>query len=199
MKAAILVEQNKPLIIDEVKLPSELDFGQVLVQIHYSSICGSQLGEIAGVKGLDPYLPHLLGHEGFGIVIETGQNVDRFREGDHVVLHWRPSKGIEANLPKYKWEDKTINAGSVTTFNQYAIVSENRLTKIPKTFDKKIATLFGCAVTTAFGVVNNNAQIKVGQSVLIFGIGGLGLIITQAARMVSANPIVGVDLLENRL
>ena len=100
MKAAILLEQNSPLVIDEVQLPDKLDYGQVLVKVHYSGICGSQLGEIAGVKGPDPYLPHLLGHEGSGIVLETGLDVRYVNEGDHVVLHWRPGKGIEARLPK---------------------------------------------------------------------------------------------------
>ncbi len=199
MKAAILVEQNQPLTVDEVGLPSELDFGQVLVKVHCSGICGSQLGEIAGVKGLDLHLPHLLGHEGSGIVADTGPNVSRFKEGDHVVLHWRPSNGIESKPPKYSWNGKTLNAGLVTTFNQYAIVSENRLTIIPDNFDMKSATLFGCAVTTAFGVVNNDAKIKVGQSIVILGVGGLGLNIAQAASMVSAYPIVGMDLLEHKL
>ena len=199
MKAAILVEQNQPLIVDQVTLPSKLDFGQVLVQVHYSGVCGSQLGEISGVKGPDLYLPHLLGHEGSGTVIETGPDVSRFQEGDRVVLHWRPAKGIEAKHPLYRWKDKTLNAGNITTLNQHAIVSENRLTMIPETFDMRIATLFGCAVTTAFGVVNNDAQIKVGQSLVIFGIGGVGLNIAQAASMVSAIPIVGVDLLEHKL
>jgi S-(hydroxymethyl)glutathione dehydrogenase/alcohol dehydrogenase len=87
----------------------------------------------------------------------------------------------------------------VTTFNEQAVVSENRLTVIPDDFDMRIAPLFGCAVTTAFGVVNNDAQIKVGQSVVIFGIGGVGLNIAQAASMVSAHPIIGVDLLEHKL
>ena len=199
MQAAILVEQNKPLVIDEVELPNELDFGQVLVQIHYSGICGSQLGEITGVKGSDSYLPHLLGHEGSGIVVETGPNVTNMKVGDHVVLHWRSGNGIEAKPPVYKWKGKTLNAGLVTTFNQYAIVSENRLTTIPDNFDMRIASLFGCAVTTAFGVVNNDAKIKIGQSVVIFGIGGVGLNISQAASMVSANPIVGVDILKHKL
>ena len=199
MKAAILVEQNQPLTVDEVGLPSELDFGQVLVKVHCSGICGSQLGEIAGVKGLDLHLPHLLGHEGSGIVADTGPNVSRFKEGDHVVLHWRPSNGIESKPPKYSWNGKTLNAGLVTTFNQYAIASENRLTAIPDDFDMKTAILFGCAVTTAFGVVNNDADVKIGQSVVIFGIGGVGLNIAQAASMVSANPIVGVDLLDHKL
>ena len=67
MKAAILVDQKKPLVISEVELPKTLKVGQVLVKVHYSGICGSQLGEIDGVKGEDKYLPHLLGHEGAGL------------------------------------------------------------------------------------------------------------------------------------
>ena len=161
MKAAILFEQNKPLIVDKVELPKKLDFGQVLVKVYYSGICGSQLGEISGIKGPDSYLPHLLGHEGTGKVLETGPNVSHIQEGDHVVLHWKPSIGIDAKPPLYEWKGKSLNAGKVTTFNQYAVVSENRLTSIPKDFDMKTATLFGCAVTTAFGVVNNDAEIKV--------------------------------------
>ncbi len=118
---------------------------------------------------------------------------------DNVVLHWRPSSGIQSPTPNYKWGRKQVNAGWVTTFNEQAVVSENRLTVIPADFDMRIAPLFGCAVTTAFGVVNNDAQIKVGQSVVIFGIGGVGLNIAQAASMVSAHPIVGVDLHEHKL
>ena len=109
MLAAILVEQNKPLIIDEVRLPKTLDFGQVLVRLRYSGICGSQLGEIKGVKGKDPYLPHLMGHEGSGTVVETGPEVTRVRPGDHVVLHWKPANGIEANPPEYEWLGKLFN------------------------------------------------------------------------------------------
>jgi S-(hydroxymethyl)glutathione dehydrogenase/alcohol dehydrogenase len=70
---------------------------------------------------------------------------------------------------------------------------------IPDDFEMSIAPLFGCAVTTAFGVVNNDAQIKIGQSVVIFGIGGVGLNIVQAASMVSAYPLIGVDLLAQKL
>jgi len=199
MKAAILVESKKPLIIDDITLPDNLEFGQVLVDVHYSGICGAQINEIDAAKGSDKFLPHLLGHEGSGVVKENGQGVSTVNEGDHVVLHWRPSKGIQSPTPKYNWNGKTVNAGWVTTFNEQAIISENRLTVIPNNFDMKIAPLFGCAVTTAFGVVNNDAQIKVGQSVVIFGIGGVGLNIAQAANMVSAHPIVGVDLLEHKL
>jgi S-(hydroxymethyl)glutathione dehydrogenase/alcohol dehydrogenase len=199
MKAAILAESKKPLIIDDITLPDNLEFGQVLVKVHYSGICGAQINEIDAAKGPDKFLPHLLGHEGSGAVQATGPGVSTVKEGDHVVLHWRPSKGIQSPTPKYNWNGKQVNAGWVTTFNEQAIVSENRLTVIPSNFDMKIAPLFGCAVTTAFGVVNNDAKIKVGQSVIIFGIGGVGLNIAQAASMVSANPIVGVDLFEHKL
>ena len=199
MKAAILAESKQPLVIDDIALPDNLEFGQVLVDIHYSGICGAQINEIDAAKGPDKFLPHLLGHEGSGVVKEIGPGVSTVKEGDHVVLHWRPSSGIQSPAPKYSWNGKTVNAGWVTTFNEQAIISENRLTVIPNNFDMKIAPLFGCAVTTAFGVVNNDAQVKVGQSVVIFGIGGVGLNIAQAANMVSAHPIVGVDLLEHKL
>jgi len=199
MKAAILTESKKPLVIADIDLKNKLEFGQVLVDVHYSGICGAQINEIDAVKGPDKFLPHLLGHEGSGIVQKTGPGVTTVKEGDHIVLHWRLSKGIQSPTPKYSWDGNQVNAGWVTTFNEQAIISENRLTVIPNDFDMRIAPLFGCAVTTAFGVVNNDAQIKVGQSVVIFGIGGVGINIAQAASMVSAHPIVGVDLLEQKL
>ena len=199
MKAAILLESKKPLVVTNIDLPQKLDAGQVQVKLHYSGICGAQINEIDAVKGPDKFLPHLLGHEGSGVVKKIGPGVTTVKEGNHVVLHWRPSTGIQSPTPAYNWNEKKVNAGWVTTFNEQAIISENRLTVIPDDFDMRIAPLFGCAVTTAFGVVNNDAQIKVGQSVVIFGIGGVGLNIAQAASMVSAHPIVGVDLLKHKL
>jgi S-(hydroxymethyl)glutathione dehydrogenase/alcohol dehydrogenase len=92
-----------------------------------------------------------------------------------------------------------VNAGWVTTFNDEAIVSENRLTVIPREFDLRTAPLFGCAVTTAVGVINNDAQLKIGQSLVIFGVGGVGLNIAQAARMVSAHPVIGIDIHDAKL
>ena len=200
MKAAILVESKKPLVVANVDLPKKLEYGQVLVKIFYSGICGAQVNEeIDAAKGPDKFLPHLLGHEGSGVVEKIGDGVSTVKPGDHVVLHWRKSKGIQSGTPKYLWNGKRVNAGWITTFNEKAIVSENRLTVIPKDFDMRTAALFGCAVTTGFGVVNNDAKIKIGQSVLIFGVGGVGLNIVQATSMVSAYPIVGVDLHENKI
>ena len=199
MKAAILFENNKPLIISDLELPKSLEFGQVLVKIFYSGICGAQLNEIDGAKGKDNFLPHLLGHEGSGEVLDTGPGVTRVKKGDHVVLHWRKSDGIQSPTPKYKMGDKIINAGWVTTFNDIAIISENRLTVIPKDFDLRVAPLFGCVVTTAIGIINNDAKVKVGESVLIFGLGGVGISLCMAASLVSAYPIVGVDLYDYKI
>ena len=199
IKAAILVENHKALVVDEIAIPHELSFGQVLVKIYYSGICGAQINEIDAAKGPDKFLPHLLGHEGSGVVQETGPGVTTVKVEDHVVMHWRPSSGVQSSTPKYSWNGKQVNAGWVTTFNEYAVVSENRLTVIPEDFDLKIAPLLGCAVTSAFGVINNDARVRVGQSVVVFGIGGVGLNIVQAANMVSAYPVVGLDLHDSKL
>src|SRR4051812_40140126 len=198
-KAAILVEQNKPLVIDEIGLPETLEVGQVLVKIRYSGICGSQLGEIDGAKGEDKFLPHLLGHEGAGSVLATGHGVRHVKAGDKVVLHWRKGAGIEAATPKYRWRGANLNAGWVTTFNEYAVVSENRLTPVPADLDDEIGALFGCAVTTGFGVVTNNARLSIGESVVVFGAGGIGLNIVQASTLVTAYPIIAVDLHDAKL
>ncbi len=198
-KAAILVEQRKPLEIAEISMPDKLDFGQVLVKIHYSGICGAQINEIEGAKGPDRFLPHLLGHEGSATVLEVGPGVKTVKPDDAVVMHWRPSDGLQCDPPKYDWNGTTVNAGWVTTFNNYAIISENRLTPIPSSFDLKLAPLFGCAVTTATGVINNDAEVKIGQSVVVFGVGGVGLNVVQAAGLVSANPIIGIDIVDSKL
>jgi S-(hydroxymethyl)glutathione dehydrogenase/alcohol dehydrogenase len=199
IKAAILVQQHAPLELAEIESPERLRFGQVLVRVHYSGICGAQINEIEGAKGPDKFLPHLLGHEGCGTVLEVGEGVKTVRKGDKVVMHWRPSNGIQSETPTYLWNGRKVNAGWVTTFNDHAVVSENRLTPIPAEFDARLAPLFGCAITTAIGVVNNNAHVKIGQSVVVFGVGGVGLCIAQAAQMVSAHPIVAIDVVDSKL
>ena len=198
-KAAILAQSRKPLVVDEIQLPEALDAGQVLVKILHTTICGAQINEIDAVKGPDKFLPHLLGHEATAGVIDTGPGVMHVKPGDTVVLHWRPSQGIQCRPPSYTWRGAKLNAGWVTTFNEYAVVSENRMTVIPDDYDLKIAPLFGCAVTTAAGVVNNDAHVKIGESVVIFGIGGVGLNLVQFAALAGAHPIVAVDLLDQKL
>ncbi len=198
-KAAILVKQNSPLIIDDIQFPEQLDYGQVLVKVLVSGICGSQLGEISGAKGEDKYIPHLLGHEGCGIVKAIGPGVKTIKVNDKVVMHWRPGSGIQSDPPKYKFQGRDLNAGWVTTFNEYGIISENRCTSINKDLDPEIGSLLGCAVTTGFGVVENNAKLKIGESIVIYGAGGIGLSVIEAAKAVSAWPIIAIDIFDNRL
>lgn len=197
-RAAILVEQRKPLVVEEIEIPA-LSYGQVLVKVLCSGICGSQIGEIDGVKGPDRFLPHLLGHEGAGKVLECGPGVKTVSPDDQVVLHWRKGAGLEAAPAKYSSRRGTINSGWVTTFNALAVISENRMTTVPRELDIEQAALLGCAVTTGFGVINNNAQLKIGQSIAIFGAGGIGLNIVQAAAMVGAHPVIAVDMFDNKL
>lgn len=199
MKAAVLTTLKAPLVIAELKMPETLAIGQVLVKIHFSGICGSQLGEIDGAKGEDKFLPHLLGHEASGTVLDIGAGVRHVKPGDKVVLHWRKGLGIESETPHFTWGGRKVNAGWVTTFNEYAIVSENRVTAIPGDSDLEVAALLGCAVTTGFGVIENNAKVRMGESVVVFGAGGIGLNIVQAAALVSAYPIIAVDLYDNKL
>ena len=198
-KAAVLAESRKPLIVDEIEFPDTLNVGQVLVKVLYTTICGAQLNEIAAAKGLDRFLPHLLGHEASATVIETGLGVTNVKPGETVVMHWRPSLGIQCPPPSYRWRGQKLNAGWVTTFNEYAVVSENRLTPIPADYDLKVAPLLGCAVTTAAGVIANDAKVKVGDSVAIFGVGGVGLNVAQFAQLAGAYPIVAVDLIDSKL
>ena len=85
-KAAILVESGQPLVIDEIE-SNKLQFGQVKVEMICSGICGAQINEIDAIKGPDKFLPHLMGHEGVGTVIEIGDGVSKVKKGDRVVLH----------------------------------------------------------------------------------------------------------------
>jgi S-(hydroxymethyl)glutathione dehydrogenase / alcohol dehydrogenase len=198
-KAAILAESHEPLVIDEIDFPDTLNVGQVLVKVLYTSICGAQINEIAAAKGTDRFLPHLLGHEASAAVIETGPGVTSVKPGDTVVLHWRPSQGIQSPTPSYRWRGSKLNAGWVTTFNQYAVVSENRMTVIPSDYDLKVAPLLGCAATTAAGVINNDAKVKIGESVVVFGVGGVGLNVVQFAELAGAYPIIAVDIIDRKL
>lgn len=197
-KAAVLRTLNTPLEIEELEIP-KLKCGQVLVQIHASGICGAQLGHISGVKIQDKFLPCLLGHEGSGIIVETGEGVKTVKAGDQVVMHWQVGDGIESEFPRYKRNDGSfVGAGLITTFQEYAVVSENRVTSI-NNVEHSLAALMGCPVTTGLGLINNEAELKMGQSIIVYGVGGVGLNIIQGAAMVSANPIIAIDLNEEKL
>jgi S-(hydroxymethyl)glutathione dehydrogenase/alcohol dehydrogenase len=196
--AAILVAQRQPLVIDEVELPA-LKRGQVLVDIHATRVCGSQIGEIDGVKGPDRYLPHLLGHEAGAIVLEIGSEVTHVAPGDRVVCHWRPGAGIDAGGAVYRWNGKSVNAGAITTFQGQSVISENRLTKVPPETDPELCCLLADTLTTGFGIINNDAKVRADESVVIFGAGGIGLGAVLGAKLAGAQPILVVDLHEHKL
>ena len=197
MKAILLEELNKDLVLGEVEL-TPLQPGQVLVKNLVSGLCGAQLQEIAGLKGNANFLPHLMGHEGCGIVEEIGIGVNTVKVGDKVVMHWRKGDGIEAPFPKYIYKGKTISSGKVTTLSEYSIVSENRLTTVPQDTPDELCALLGCGITTALGVITNEANVKMGESVLVIGAGGVGLNLIQGAKLVSAYPIYALDINDDK-
>lgn len=198
-QAAVLIETAQPLFSATVKTPENLDFGQVLVWIFRSGVCASQVHEIDGRKGNDPFLPHMLGHEAVGQVVGLGPGVSKFGLGDIVVAHWRKSKGVDAAAPKFESSIGQINAGPITTFSEYSVISENRLTKLPHGFDIDLAPLLGCALTTGYGAVVHEAKVLPGESAVVIGFGGIGISMLKTLRMVSAQPILVVDVVKEKL
>ena len=201
MLAAVLEKFNTPLSLINVDSPETLGVGQVEVEVHYTTICGAQLREISGAKGKDPYLPHCMGHEGSGIVTRIGAGVKTVEVGDHVVMHWRKGAGIDAdpivyncNAPMY-----TVGGGPVHTFAERPVVSENRVTAIKKNFPLNLAPLLGCALTTGFGLINNEAQVKIGQTVAVIGCGGVGLFAVLGARIAGAGEVIAIDTNEDAI
>lgn len=190
--AALLVETGRPLELAEIGIPA-LKVGQVLVEIAYSGACGTQVMEWRGDKGEDKWLPHCLGHEGTGTVLETGPAVTRVKPGDRVVLSWIRGAGVEAGGCVYDWEGRKVNAGGVTTFQKHAVVSENRLTPLPEGLPMDLAVLLGCAAPTGMGAVINVLRLRPGETVAVFGSGGIGLNAVLAAASSGAAVVIAVD------
>ncbi len=197
-RAAILYQLNVPLEILDVEIP-ELKRGQVLVKILYSGICRAQFNEMIGLKGPDRFLPHMLGHEASGVIEDIGTDVTKVKKGDYVILSWIKGDGIEAGSTQYKNGRHVINAGGVTTFSEYSVVSENRVTKISKRIPADIASIIGCAVATGSGIINNTLDVPAGSSVAIFGVGGIGSSIILAAKRRGCEKIIAVDISKKKL
>ncbi|MCO7190045.1 MULTISPECIES: zinc-binding dehydrogenase [unclassified Pseudoalteromonas] len=173
--AAVLTELNKDLQIKKLKVP-ELRTGQVLVKLTRAGLCRSQLMEARGHRGEDKYLPHLLGHEGVGNIVATGPGIAKVKVGDRVILGWLKGSGIDAGGTVFSSQDgETINGGPVTTFSEYTVVSENRITQCPDDINDDMAVLLGCALPTGAGIVLNQVQPSHEQTVLLIGLGGIGL------------------------
>ena len=196
--AAIIVEQNKPLELMELEVPN-LEEGQVLVEVKYTGICRTQVNEIKGYKGKDHFLPHTLGHEGSGVVLEVGAKVTKVKKGDHVVLTWIKGEGLEYFGTQYQAVGQKVNSGPISTFLKHAVISENRVISIGKDIPLREAALFGCAIPTGAGIVYNELALEEGATVAIFGLGGIGLSSLLAARMKGAKQIIAVDREQEKL
>jgi S-(hydroxymethyl)glutathione dehydrogenase/alcohol dehydrogenase len=183
----------------EVTMPRTLGVGQLLIRIARSGACASQVHEIDGRKGPDPYLPHMLGHEAVGEVIDIGPGVTRFRPGDFVIAHWRIAPGIQSEPIYLQTSIGEVNAGPVTTFSEFSVISENRLTTLPGSIDLELAPLLGCAMTTGFGAVTREAYVSPGESAVIVGFGGIGISILKALKLVSASPIIVFDISDEKI
>ncbi|WP_394191946.1 zinc-binding dehydrogenase [Pseudoalteromonas atlantica] len=199
MKAAVLFNTGEPLeIIDGIKMPL-LMHGQVQVKLLYSGLCHSQLMEVQGGRGEDKYLPHLLGHEGVGIVEQIGDGVTKIKPGDKVVIGWLQGEGLNAPGGKYPHEDYLINSGSATTLCEQSIVAENRLVKLPTSFPDKLAVLLGCALPTGLGLVFNELKPERERTIAIFGLGGIGMSALLAAKLSEPTKLIAVDVNEEKL
>jgi len=193
MRAAVLYACGTPLrIVEGIEVPPPGP-GQVHVRLAYSGVCHTQLMEVRGGRGVDRYLPHLLGHEGSGVVLAVGEGVTKVGPGDRVVLGWIKGKGADAPGPNYRVGDTVLNAGGVTTFNSEAIVAENRCVKLPEGVPLDVAVLFGCAVPTGAGIVFNELAPPAGAQVAVFGLGGIGMVATMALQDVGCR-VIAVDI-----
>lgn len=197
-RAAVLEGLGKPLAIRDIELPDLLP-GQVLVKVFFSGVCRSQLMEVRGGRGPDPWLPHLLGHEGSGEVVEVGEGVTKVRPGDQVILGWVKGEGLDAPGAKYLCEGQTINSGRVTTFSNHTIVSESRIVKKPANLSLEVAVLFGCALPTGAGMVLNELRPVAGSSVVVLGLGGIGLSALMALHAFECKSVIAIDLSDEKL
>jgi S-(hydroxymethyl)glutathione dehydrogenase / alcohol dehydrogenase len=217
VKAAIAFEAGKPLQIETVQLEGPKE-GEVLVEIKATGICHTDAFTLSGAdpEGL---FPAILGHEGAGVVVEVGPGVRSLKPGDHVIPLYIPEcrncdyclsgktnlcQAIRVTQGQGLMPDGTSRfslAGKkihhymgTSTFANYTVLPEISLAKIREDAPFEKVCYIGCGVTTGLGAVINTAKVEPGANVVVFGLGGIGLNVIQAARMVGAGMIVGVDL-----
>ncbi|MED5579369.1 MAG: Zn-dependent alcohol dehydrogenase [Nitrospinota bacterium] len=221
MKAAILFETNKPLEIHNIEL-EPLRETEVLVKMVAAGVCHSDHHAMVG--DFPARTPIILGHEGSGIIEEVGPNVKSLKKGDHVVSVWRYSCGscepcmsgrpatcgegakmradgtLSDGTTRFKLNNEKIHHHlGVSTFSSHSIVSEKSVLKIRKDMPLDKAALVSCGVITGFGAVKNAAKVQPGESVAVFGAGGVGLNAIQGAAIMGADPIIAIDLFQNKL
>ena len=191
-----MVDTNKPLEILELEFP-KLEAGQILVQNRFSGICRSQLMEVSGQRGRDPWLPHLLGHEGYGLVKEIGPSVTKVIPGDKVIISWIDGIGIKSKNPIFKAVGGSeISSGPATTFSEFSVVSENKVYIAPSGFPEEFIPQFGCALLTGGGMVLSNLQkknIARTQSILVLGFGGVGTAAALILKTIENSEVVIIE------
>jgi len=198
-RIAVVPEDATTLRIETVPLPAPSPH-QVLVREHASGICHSQLHEIHGPRTSDL----LVGHEATGTVLEVGSAVEDFGPGDRVLVTWLP-RGPE--LPKRTPESASILQANgraaysqgVYTWSDHTLVDELYVVPMSPEVRTDVTSIIGCAVMTGSGAVLHTAGVKAGDSVAIFGVGGVGLSAIAAARIIGADPIIAVDLDDEKL
>ena len=213
--------KSKPVKVEEIELDPP-GFGEVLVKVAAAGLCHSDLSVVNGNR--PRAMPMVLGHEGSGVIEELGEGVDDYEIGDHVVFIFVPScgkcisckegkpalcdPGLAANgagtllsgEKKISLNGDLINHQvGVSCFAEYAVVSSKSLVKVDKSLPLDEAALFGCAVITGAGAVFNTANIKVGSTVAVVGLGGTGLAALMGAKAAGASKIIGIDLLQDKL
>ncbi|MBI1905656.1 MAG: zinc-binding dehydrogenase [Rhodocyclales bacterium] len=198
-RAAVLYRTGEPLVVESgIELPV-LGRGQVRVRVAYAGLCHSQLMEVRGRRGPDPWLPHLLGHEATGRVEAVGEGVAKVAPGQRVVLGWIRGAGIEAGGCQYRKGDVLINSGAVTAFGTRVVVSENRCTPLPDGVPDDVGVLFGCALPTGAGMVLNTLQPEAGTTLVVLGLGGIGMSAMLAALTIPGVTVIAVDVEAHKL
>jgi Zn-dependent alcohol dehydrogenase len=199
-KAAIQIAPVGPLVIEEIDVP---DPGpdQVLVRNFASGVCYSQIHQLH-----NPDLPRPmgLGHEGTGVVTKVGREVTHVKEGDHVISTWvsrAPVQGLPVSRPTgATFQERPLIAdGDVYTWSEHMLTFGDKVVPMSPSDPTDISCLIGCAVLTGAGAVLHTAPVSQGQSVAVFGAGGVGLSAIAAAAIVGANPIIAIDLEDQKL
>lgn len=192
-RAAIQITSGQPLIIDELQLADPRP-EQAVVKLLASGICHSQVHELHD----DRARPTTFGHEATGVVIRAGSEVTRVREGDQVIVTWVRRHALPVGQQEDRWCGASYRGSPIPwpvfTWGEHTLVAEEYLVPIAAGEPADLCSIIGCAVLTGAGAVIHTARVQPGESVAVFGAGGVGLSAVRAAALRGADPIIAVDL-----